>query len=167
MPTREVSPNSQVFLGQSLCRLLAFFLAIKGHKNCRSGQQARAFVPEDQSRPHSLTEWVPLEEAACCEAQERNVSPGLSAFLEEKWTSLRSQTSPACRHRPPAICLRLSLACLLGAKNSENGPQGPVGPAQLSHLSPQRKQFQKHKTPVVVCTAPPPTMLQNTITAGM
>jgi hypothetical protein len=60
------------------------------------------------------------------------VSFGLPACLEEKQPSLRSQTSSACRRRPPAICPRLSLACLLGAKNSENGPQGPARPAQPS-----------------------------------
>lgn len=51
LPEKSLSPNPQLFLGQSLCRFLPFFPAIKDHRIYRSRQRARTFVPEDQHLP--------------------------------------------------------------------------------------------------------------------
>lgn len=123
---KSLSPNSQLFLGQSLGRLLLFFPRHKRLQKLQIQAACKSFCPRRPAPPSQRALWRKLP------AVRTQVSFGLPACLEEKQPSLRSQTSSACRRRPPAICPRLSLACLLGAKNSENGPQGPARPAQPS-----------------------------------
>lgn len=117
---------------------------------------------------------APLEEAACCEGPGEK-SESCAVCLEKclSQPSVRSQTSPAHRHLPPAICPRLSLAYLLGAENSENGPQGPAGPAQPPPAGTGSYELtegtnSRNRAPWGCAQPPLPTTVQSTIiTAGM
>lgn len=55
----------------------------------------------------------------------------------------------------------------LGSQELRKWSPGANGASPALSSEPTEEAVPETQNPVVVCTAPPPTMLQNTITAGM
>lgn len=96
LPEKSLSPNPQLFLGQSLCKLLSFFPAIKDHKSYRSRHRARAFVPEDRCLPDKASLRRKLLPAVRTQERNLSLSGGEADFFEEP--NISSTQAPPTSH---------------------------------------------------------------------